>query len=310
VGQIISGLLMLFEQPFRLGDWIETERGKGRVTEVNWRAVHFETADGLRITPNSVLAGESLTNLSRPAGQHAIRITSVFAVEDRPDQVCDMLVRVASQVPGCHPDLTPVAVPVGAMEYRTKIPLRSPADDGEAEATFLRWIWYASRREGLHLDEAVDGFSEPDLVAQAIKNVVSSTLKLSADQQRAMIPHARIERYGRGELIQLVGTVPAGMSFIITGAVRLTVQADDGRLAEVDTVQAGGFIGQATLIRHPIPGSIYAVGEVALIYVDREAVERVVQRSPELLQEFGRSIEERRVSVERALSGTAEEGVG
>ena len=310
VGQIISGLLMLFEQPFRLGDWIETERGKGRVTEVNWRAVHFETADGLRITPNSVLAGESLTNLSRPAGQHAIRITSVFAVEDRPDQVCEMLVRVASQVPGCHPDLTPVAVPVGAMEYRTKIPLRSPADDGEAEATFLRWIWYASRREGLHLDEAVDGFSEPDLVAQAIKNVVSSTLKLSADQQRAMIPHARIERYGRGELIQLVGTVPAGMSFIITGAVRLTVQADDGRLAEVDTVQAGGFIGQATLIRHPIPGSIYAVGEVALIYVDREAVERVVQRSPELLQEFGRSIEERRVSVERALSGTAEEGVG
>ena len=37
VGQIISGLLMLFEQPFRLGDWIETPAAKGRVVEVNWR---------------------------------------------------------------------------------------------------------------------------------------------------------------------------------------------------------------------------------------------------------------------------------
>ncbi|MCB1265775.1 MAG: mechanosensitive ion channel [Mycobacterium sp.] len=310
VGQIISGLLMLFEQPFRLGDWIETERGKGRVTEVNWRAVHLETADGLRITPNAVLAGESFTNLSRPAGQHAIRITSVFAVEDRPDQVCDMLVRVASQLPECHPDLTPVAVPLGALQYRTKIPLRSPADDGEAEATFLRWIWYASRRQGLHLDEAVDGFSEPDLVARAIKNVVAPTLKLNAEQQPAMIPHARIERYGRGELIQLIGTVPAGMSFILSGTVRLTAQAGDGTLAEVETVQAGGVIGQATLIRHPIPGSMYAVDEVTLIHIDREAVERVVQKSPELLHDFGRSIEERRASVVRALSGSAGEETG
>lgn len=161
---------------------------------MNRRAVHLETADGVRITPNSVLAVESLTNLSRPESRHAIRITGVFAVEDRPDQVCDMLVRVAFQVPGCHPDLSPVAVPLGAQEYRTKIPLRSPADDGEAEAAFLRWIWYAARMEGLHLDETVDGLSDPDLVAGAISHVVTPTLKLDADQQRQMIPHARIER--------------------------------------------------------------------------------------------------------------------
>jgi small-conductance mechanosensitive channel len=67
VGQIISGLLMLFEQPFRLGDWIETSTQKGRVVEVNWRAVHVQTGAGLRITPNSVLAGESFLNLSRHA---------------------------------------------------------------------------------------------------------------------------------------------------------------------------------------------------------------------------------------------------
>lgn len=121
VGQIISGLLMLFEQPFRIGDYIQTDKAQGRVTEVNWRAVHVKTATGTQIMPNSVLAATAFTNLSRPAGEFAIRVTSVFAIEDRPDQVCDMLARVASQVPECHPDLAPIAVPMGTMQYRTKI---------------------------------------------------------------------------------------------------------------------------------------------------------------------------------------------
>ncbi|MBV8964939.1 MAG: mechanosensitive ion channel, partial [Mycobacteriaceae bacterium] len=76
VGQIISGLLMLFEQPFRLGDWIETSAARGRVIEVNWRAVHIDTGSGLQITPNSVLAVASFTNLSRPPGAYKIKITT------------------------------------------------------------------------------------------------------------------------------------------------------------------------------------------------------------------------------------------
>jgi len=123
VGQIISGLLMLFEQPFRLGDWIETPEAKGKVVEVNWRAVHVETGAGLQIIPNSVLAGQSFGNLSRPAGTHTITVDTVFAVEDRPEQVCEMLARVASQLPQCNPDAVPRAVPLGAMSYRTTIPL-------------------------------------------------------------------------------------------------------------------------------------------------------------------------------------------
>jgi small-conductance mechanosensitive channel/CRP-like cAMP-binding protein len=308
VGQIISGLLMLFEQPFRLGDWIETQQATGRVIEVNWRAVHLETSKGIEITPNSVLAGAAFTNLSRPADQHAIRVVSVFAVEDRPDQVCAMLNRVAAQLPQCHPDLTPTAVPIGDLKYRTKIPLRSPADDGAAEATFRRWIWYAARREGLHLDEAVDEFTSPDLVAASIKTVVAPTLHLSSEQQRAMVPHAVIERYGSGELVQPDGIVPDGLSFVMSGTVLLTADAPDGSRTEVGTLETGSYLGHSTLIRHPVVGSSFALDEVTLIKVHRDAIERVVQNNPKLLQEFGRSIDERRARVLEVLEPELEEG--
>jgi small-conductance mechanosensitive channel len=302
VGQIISGLLMLFEQPFRIGDWIETDKISGRVIEVNWRAVHVETATGIQIIPNSVLAGTSFTNLSRPADQHAIRVVNVFAVEDQPDRVCAMLVRIAAQLPECHPDLTPIAVPIGDLKYRTKIPLRSPADDGDAEANFRRWIWYAARRDGLHLDEADDDFSDPQLVSEAIRTVVAPTLRLSAAQQAETAEDARIERFGSGEVILADNVVPEAMSFIMSGRVLITAKGEGGSRAEAGTLDEGAYLGQSTLVRRPTVGTAFALGEVTLVRVHRDAIEKVVQHNPLLLQEFGRSIEERRATVLRAAA--------
>lgn len=106
VGQVISGLLLLFEQPFELGDWIDTPSARGRVVEVNWRATHIDTGSGLQVMPNSVLAGASFTNLSRPAGAFATSVTTTFATDDPPDEVCAMLVRVAATLPQLKPGHT------------------------------------------------------------------------------------------------------------------------------------------------------------------------------------------------------------
>ena len=306
VGQIISGLLMLFEQPFRLGDWIETAAARGRVVEVNWRAVHIDTGTGLQITPNSVLAIASFTNLSRPPGAYKIRVTTVFSVDDPPDRVCAMLSRVASELPQLKPDGAPVSVPLGGLQYRTSIPLKSPADDGPAKATFLRWVWYAARRQGLHLDEAEDEFSTLGLVEDAVRDVVSPTLRLDEDDRREVAGHATLVRYGADEPIQHVGEVPPGLAFIMSGRVRLTVTTDDGSVVPVATLHASSFLGQTTLTRQPVLADAHAVGEVTVVQIGREHVELLMQRKPLLLQEFGRLIEERRGHVKRALASVGD----
>ncbi|MCX2934018.1 mechanosensitive ion channel family protein [Mycobacterium sp. CVI_P3] len=304
VGQIISGLLMLFEQPFKIGDWLDTPAARGRVIEVNWRAVHLETGTGLQITPNSVLAGASFANLSRPAGKHTITVTSVFSVDDAPDEVCAMLVRVAAELPQCHPDRTPTAVPLGAKEFQTTIPLRTPADDGKAKATFLRWIWYSARRAGLSLDEADDQFTTPDRVAAAIRSVVASPLRLDRDEQQRLVEHATMERYGDGELIQRSGEVPTGIKFILSGEVTMTAAAEDGTEVVIGSHERGSFLGQSTLTRQPVIGWSYAVGEVTMVCIEREQVEAIVSDNPLLLQEFGRTIEQRRANVLRAVAAS------
>jgi small-conductance mechanosensitive channel len=306
VGQIISGLLMLFEQPFRLGDWIETKDARGRVVEVNWRAVHIDTGSGLQITPNSVLAVASFTNFSRPPGTYKIKITTVFSVDDPPDRVCAMLSRVASELPQLKPDGTPKTVPLGGLQYRTNIPLQSPADDGAAKSAFLRWVWYASRREGLHLDEAEDEFCTPELVEDAVRSVVASMLRLSPAEQQHLAGRATIVRYGADEIIEHIGDVPARMTFIMSGRIRVTAQTDDGSLLTISTLTSGSFLGQTALTRQPVLANAQAVEEVTALQIGREQIEEVVQRKPLLLQEFGRLIEERRSHAKRTMAAAPE----
>jgi small-conductance mechanosensitive channel len=305
VGQIISGLLVLFEQPFQLGDWVDTPSARGRVVEVNWRATHIDTGGGLQIMPNSVLAAASFTNLSRPPGAHSIAVTTVFAQSDPPDDVCRTLSRVASTMPHLRPGAIPTTYPLGGTGYKTLIPLRSPADDSAARANFLRWIWYATRRAGLHLDEADDDFGTPDRVATSLR-IIAPTLRLTVTDQQILLPNVGITRYGADETLQFPGQVPKRMMFVVNGNVALTVTGEDGSIVPVRTLNEGDFLGQTALTREPVSAGAYAIGEVTVLQIDREHIEQLVLRKPLLLQEIGRAIEERRASVRRALAAVGD----
>ena len=311
VGQIVSGLFMLFEQPFRIGDWLDTPTARGRIVEANWRAVHIQTDRGLQITPNSVLAATSFTNLSRPPGAHQLEITTTFALTDPPDRVRRLLLRVAGALPQLKPDSAPTAVAAGSgeycasmglNEYRVSMGLKSPADDGAARATFLRWIWYAARREGLHLDGAADDFSTLARVQTAMRTVVAPALRLSLTDQQSLTPHAKMVRYGTDEVVQFAGEVPTAMMFLIGGCVRLTTTAEDGAVLSVSVLEAGSFLGLTTLTRQPNLATAYALEEVTALEIDREHIEDLVMRSPLLLQELGRIIEDRRKESSRVGS--------
>jgi len=305
VGQIISGLLLLFEQPFQMGDWVETTAAKGRVVEVNWRATHINTGSGLEIIPNSVLAGQAFTNLSRPAGGHTIMVNAKFAGADAPDEVCALLTEVAANLPHLHPDGRPAANANSSTDYTVTIPVRSPADDLNARSTFQRWLWYAARREGLRLDGLEDDFDTPARRVTALRKI-APVLRAGSYDLEALLPHVLLARYASDEVMQYSGEVPSVMSFIVKGRVRLVVLGQDGAVVPVSTLHEGDFIGQTALTREPVNGSAYAMGEVTVLQIDRNTVEQLVFRKPELLQDLSLAIDERRDRARKAVTEAQE----
>ncbi|MEX0581365.1 MAG: mechanosensitive ion channel family protein [Mycobacterium sp.] len=314
VGQIISGLLLLFEQPFKLGDWVETNIPsirviRGRVIEVNWRATHIDTGCGMEIIPNSVLAAATFANLSRPADSYNLVVESTFGVTDAPDAVCALLARVAAQLPQRRDDAMPVVAAASATGYSTTIPLKSPGDDAAARTTFQRWLWYASRRAGLHCGGADDDFSAPQDRVAALRKI-APILRLSHCDMEALLPHATIARYGDGELILGHGDIPAAMTFVIKGRIRLSVDAGEEASVPIRTLQQGDFLGQTALTREPVTGDAFAEGEVTVLAIKRTAMEELLLGRPALLQDISRAIDDRRAAARAATTGQADAEAG
>jgi hypothetical protein len=130
--------------------------------------------------------------------------------------------------------------------------------------------------------------------------VVAPALRLSHTDQQSLMPYARIVRYGTDELVQCAGEVPTGMTFLITGSVRLTTVAEDGSVVSLNVLEEGSLLGLTTLTRQPNFANAYAREEVTALEVNREHIEDVVMRTPLLLQELGRMIEDRRKETARA----------
>ena len=83
VGQIVSGLFMLFEQPFRIGDWLDTPAARGRIVEANWRAVHIQTGHG-SADHAELGAGRHLVHQSQPPARRAQAVDQHHVLGRRP----------------------------------------------------------------------------------------------------------------------------------------------------------------------------------------------------------------------------------
>ena len=132
--------------------------------------------------------------------------------------------------------------------------------------------------------------------------MVGPTFRLTRDEQQDLISHAKLERFGDGELLQRTGEIPDGITFILAGEIRLTAPLEDGSEMALSTQEEGAFLGQSALTRQPVLGSVYALGEVTTVHVARDKLADLVQQNPKLQQELGRTIEERREYVRQAIA--------
>jgi small-conductance mechanosensitive channel len=302
IGSVVSGLLLLFEQPFRLGDWLDAGGVRGRVVQVNWRAVHIDTGNGVQIMPNAALAGAAFTNLSRGDGSFTVTTPVTFTTDDPPAEVVALLQRVASGLPDLTPGTAPTAVPLGGAAYEVSFDVRGPSLEGAALATFRGWLWYAARRAGLGLDgDATDASVTPEALEAAVASV-APTLQLTADDVPALVPLVRLERWAAGEVLLRPGTVPEAVRFVLRGVVALSVPTGDGGALPVSRVEAGDYVAQTALTREVQATQGTAVTEVTVLVVPATTLDDLVRARPRVARDLGEVIDRRRDEVRDVLA--------
>lgn len=307
VGSVLSGLFLLFEQPFEIGDYIVTPDGKGRVIVVNWRATHIDTGNGILVIPNSTLSGASFRNLTRSTAPYETDTMVRFATDDPPQEVIDVLVEVANGLPERHPDAEASAIPMGKSWYEVSIPLTSPNKAYGTLGLFRTRLWYAARRAELHLDrDLTDNFATPERTREVLVRLAPRFYLVPDDLPTLLEQGVRLERFGEGEVVQRAGTVPDGIRVIVSGAVELSVPGTQGVRVPVTQLQRDDVLGLTALTRQAVASELVALVDLAVLFVPAPVIDALVKARPALARDIGQAIDSRQDLGERALERAGE----
>jgi small-conductance mechanosensitive channel len=301
VGSVVSGLLLLFEQPFKLGDWIETDGLRGRIVEVNWRATHLKTSRGVQIIPNASLAGGSFLNLTRNDAPFEASLTVKFATDDAPDVVIDVCMSVAADLPFAAPGEPATVTPVAKAKYEVDIPIVSPGNNSATLRQFRTRLWYAARRADLHLDgDLTDNFNTADNVLAELAGVAPA-LYLNPAEVPVIAPRLRLERYGAGEVVQRPLIVPEGMRYVVSGTATLSTPAEVGAEVTFGTLTRGDVLGLTALTRQGVSARVTATTDLAVLFVPTAVLDDLVKTRPRLARDIGLEIDNRLSRAKGAL---------
>lgn len=98
LANLISGVSIVADSPYKLGDFIILDTGeRGVVTELGMRSTRLLTRDDVEISiPNAVMGNAKITNESGgPAVEHRIRIPIGVAYGTLPEKVVEVLEEIA-----------------------------------------------------------------------------------------------------------------------------------------------------------------------------------------------------------------------
>lgn len=301
VGSVLSGLLLLFEQPFKMGDWLDAAGVRGRVEEVNWRSVHIRTTKGIEIVPNSELAGVSFTNLSRKPTPYTAATEVQFTTDDPPQRVIELLESVARDLPMLAPGATPGAYALDQSRYEIEIPVASPGDQWDTLAEFRRRLWYAARRAKLRLDRHYFDDYDTEARRESMLSRFVATIGCTPDEVATAKPLVQAERYAKGEKIQHRGEIPAGIRLVISGLAEMLVEGPAGERVPVSEMNADDLIGLTSLTRQGINATVVCITEVEVLFVPVEVLDKLVANRPALARDIGKEVDNRRMRVAAAF---------
>jgi len=102
INNFVSGLILLFERPIKIGDVIEVGGNMGEVRRIGIRASVIRTLDGSEIiVPNGSFISGQVTNWTFSDRQRAVEVSVNVAGDTDPRRVTELLKRTAA----AHPDV-------------------------------------------------------------------------------------------------------------------------------------------------------------------------------------------------------------
>ncbi|WP_264324670.1 mechanosensitive ion channel family protein [Romeriopsis navalis] len=311
LGSIMSGIALLFERPFNVGDWIKVEKVEGHVLDINWRAVRLLTRDHEVLTiPHKVMGSGIICNYSQPDRRHVQMFEIDFASEDPPNLIKQVILKTALSTEGILNKPEPMIWAKEYNDYRAVYIVKYWISDYQYAPPIMdrlkTRIWYASQRSGLketipiHRLVKLDNLPgeagvSPDAFTESLKTNPVFLPAVKHSNLAQLSTGITLHSYGVGEPVFEEGEVPGFLYMIITGSVLLTIRDASDQPREVARLSNGDFFGEMALFSdEPSPFAVKVVDDLQIIALSADLVNQMIENTPSLAREIGQIIDKRR----------------
>jgi small-conductance mechanosensitive channel len=321
LGSVMSGIALLFERPFSVGDWLRVDNLVGQVIDINWRAVRLQTLEReMVIIPHKLIGGQIIRNYSQPQRLHAERIKIGFSYSDPPNLAKYVLHSTALETQGIlvrpAPQIFTLSYDDFAINYEVKFFIENYGDLEEIRDRFMTRVWYAAQRNSLTIPfptRTLFHFHGPTTAAQGSSKKIAESLQsipsfVPLEKTDDLQHHSAtnsLQHFGAGEKVIRQGHDSNYLYIIISGRAVMTVIDELGQEHEVLSLQTGEFFGEMTLFASEVSTvSIKASQDLEVMTLSATVVNQMIERQPSFAREISQILETRRAAVRSTLQPT------
>jgi small-conductance mechanosensitive channel len=322
LGSVMSGIALLFERPFAVGDWLQVGDVVGQVIDINWRAVRLQTFEReMIIIPHKLIGGEMIRNFNQPQRLHAERIQIGFSYNDPPNLAKVVLYSTALETQGILSDPEPSILTLSyddfAITYEVKFFIDNYGNLEEIRDRFMTRVWYAAQRNHLTIPfpiRTLYHFHGPTSQAQGASKKFAESIQsipsfVPLDHPPHLNPPAEginLQHFGAGETVVRQGQGSDALYIIISGQAVMTVRNELGQEQDVLSLQTGEFFGEMTLFSGEVSGvSIKAIRDLEVMALAAPVVSQMIERQPSFAREISHILEIRRAAVQSTVQPMA-----
>ncbi|HVG35325.1 MAG TPA: cyclic nucleotide-binding domain-containing protein [Pyrinomonadaceae bacterium] len=313
LGNLFAGASLHADKPFQVGDVITVSQHTGVVESVTWRAVKIRTfTNHIVLISNSNASKEYIQVFPRDnLNARLVFFNTVYS--NVPARTIHVVREAVRDVPNVSPQMTPIVriknLGDNGVDYEVKYWLEDYARYNDTDALIRQRIWYAFQREGLGLDFAfptrtvlMQQVEQNDQPADghAVIDRLSAVdiFRPLTDAETAALAEATVcHGFAPGELVIRAGTKGSSMFIVHRGRVDVQI-ADNGRPRTVATLKEGDFFGEMALFTgEPRTANVVAQEETEVLEIGHQAVKRLFDTNPALVESLSRTIAERRAGL-------------